>query len=328
MKTIKVGLTYDLKSEYLKLGFSDEEAGEFDREDTIEAIENALLENGYQTERIGHAKQLMQQLLAGQRWDIVFNICEGMYGVGREAQVPAILDVYNIPYTFSDTLISALTLHKGFTKRAIRDAKIPTADFRIIQSEEDIAEVDMLYPLFAKPVAEGTGKGIDATSKIHNKEELDTVCKSLLTKYKQPVLVETYLEGREFTVGIVGTGKDAKAIGACEVILKTDAEANAYSYYNKENCEDLVIYQVIEGPIAQLCKQVALDAWNCLDCRDGGRVDLKLDAYDVPNFLEVNPLSGLHPLHSDLPILATQKGIKYVDLIGMIMDSAVKRIKK
>ena len=129
---ISVGLTYDLRSEYLSAGFSEEETCEFDREDTIAAIENALLNLNYTTERIGNARQLMNELIAGKRWDIVFNIAEGMYGTGREAQVPAILDNFNIPYTFSDTVVMALSLHKGLTKKIIRDSGIPTADFLII----------------------------------------------------------------------------------------------------------------------------------------------------------------------------------------------------
>jgi len=227
---MKVGITYDLKSEYLQMGFSDEEAGEFDREDTIDAIENALMELEYKTERIGHAKQLMKALLEGKRWDIVFNICEGVKGIGREAQVPAILDVYDIPYTFSDTLTSALTLHKGMTKRVIRDANISTADFYIVENERDITKVNLAYPLFAKLVAEGTGKGIDSHSKINDQNNLINVCRNLLLKYKHPVLVETYLLGREFTVGIVGIVDAVKGIGLCEVIFKTDEKGYAYSY--------------------------------------------------------------------------------------------------
>jgi len=323
---MKIGLTFDLKTEYLKMGFSDEQAGEFDREDTIDAIENTLIELGYQTERIGHAKQLMNLLLEGKRWDLVFNICEGMYGIGREAQVPAILDVFNIPYTFSDTLVSALTLHKGLTKRVIRDCNIPTADFFIVEHIKQVDVINLKYPLFVKPIAEGTGKGIGSYSKITQPDQLKSVCAQLLEKYKQPVLVETFVSGREFTVGITGTGEDAQVVGVCEVILKKDAEDHAYSYFNKENCEELVIYQVTEEVVAQECKKVALDSWKALLCRDGGRVDLKLDENGVPNFLEVNPLSGLHPLHSDLPILATQKGVSYKELIKRIMDSAVKRL--
>ena len=122
---MKIGLTYDLRSEYLKMGYSELETAEFDRDDTIEAIESTLHELGYETERIGHAKQLAKALTTGKRWDLVFNIAEGLHGIGREAQVPALLDLYEIPYTFSDPLVMSLTLHKGLTKRVLRDAGVP-----------------------------------------------------------------------------------------------------------------------------------------------------------------------------------------------------------
>jgi len=147
-----------------------------------------------------------------------------MYGFGREAQVPALLEAYNLPYTFSDPLGNAVTLHKGITKQIIRDFGIPTPDFAVVSSVKEIENIHLPFPLFAKPVAEGTGKGITALSKITSRKNLQKVCKDLLKTFRQPVLVETYLPGREFTVGILGTGQDARALGALEVILKPDAE--------------------------------------------------------------------------------------------------------
>ncbi len=127
-----------------------------------------LQKTGFETEKIGNVKALCKLLVEGKKWDLVFNICEGFYGIGREAQVPALLDAYNIPYVFSDPLVMALTLHKGMTKSVIRDAKIPTADFVVIHSIEEIKNVNLPYPLFVKPVAEGTGKGITGKSVIEN----------------------------------------------------------------------------------------------------------------------------------------------------------------
>lgn len=323
---MKIGLTYDLKSDYLKAGYTKEQVAEFDQEATIDAIEGALQQLGHQTERIGHIKQLTAQLVTGNRWDLVFNICEGLHGIGREAQVPALLDAYQIPYVFSDVLVLSLTLHKAMAKHVVRDLKIPTPDFCIVASEQDIDLVELSYPLFAKPIAEGTGKGISAASKILHPQELRTHCQFLLHTFKQAVLVETFLPGREFTVGIVGTGKAARSIGTIEIILRGEAEQDVYSYLNKEQYEQLVRYVVPEKEIANKCEEVALQAWRGLNCRDGGRVDLRLDQTGIPHFLEVNPLAGLHPQHSDLPILATQQGITYVELIGMIMNSAIRRV--
>jgi D-alanine-D-alanine ligase len=320
-----IGLTYDLRSDYLNEGYSEEETAEFDRESTIEGIEEALQHLGYQTSRIGNVKSLIRKLAAGERWDMVFNICEGMFGIGREAQVPALLDAFNIPYTFSDPLVLSLTLHKGMTKRVVRDCGVATPDFAIVSCEEDIAGVNLPYPLFAKPLAEGTGKGIDAKSKIKNSRELFAVCRSLLSRFSLGLIIETYLPGREFTIAVAGTGDRAKVLGIMEVILKESAEAHSYTYVNKEFCEEHVVYRFPEDEAALLSGKVALDSWKFLDCRDAGRVDIRLDEHGNPNFIEVNPLAGLHPVHSDLPIICNNKGIPFKELIRIIMDSAKQR---
>jgi len=324
---MKIGITYDLQSDYLKEGFTKEEAAEFDKEDTIDAIENTLKEIGFETIRIGNVKELTRRLAHGDTWDLVFNICEGMYGVGREAQVPALLDAWKIPYVFSGPLTLALTLDKATTKRVIRDAGVPTAPFFVVEKNEDVDKVNIQYPLFAKPVAEGTGKGIYAGSVINNIEQLRERCNLLLSKFNQPVLVEKYLSGREFTVGIVGSGANAKVVGAMEIILNNKAEQGVYSFHNKDNYLELVDYHLATGKIAEECEKVALDSWRILNCIDGGRVDVRYDDNNVCNFIEVNPLAGMHPVHSDLPILSRLKGINYNQLFQMIMNSAIERLK-
>jgi D-alanine-D-alanine ligase len=323
---MRVGLTYDLRSEYLMQGFSEEQTAEFDREETIEAIEKEVRSSGHQAERIGNYRSLIARLSAGERWDLVFNICEGMYGLGREALVPALLDAWRIPYTFSDPVVLSVSLHKAMTKRVVRDCGVPTPDFAVVESLNDLGDVKLPYPLFAKPLAEGTGKGIDPSSKITDTTELRKVCAKLLESYRQPVLVETYLPGREFTVGVVGTGAEAKAVGVMEVILNTNAEAHAYSFVNKERCDDLVRYELASGSAAEECAKVSLRAWRGLGCRDAGRIDVRMDAGGVVNFMEVNPLAGLHPQHSDLPIICTLAGISYGWLISRILESALTRL--
>jgi D-alanine-D-alanine ligase len=323
---MNIGLTYDLRQAYLAEGYGEEETAEFDREDTIAAIEGTLQELGYKTDRIGHARELMKRLAAGDRWDLVFNIAEGLYGFGREALVPALLDAYKIPYTFSDPLVLALTLHKGMTKHVVRDLGIPTPDFAVVETEADLSKVNLPFPLFAKPVAEGTGKGITAASKLRTSAELHSVCRTLLAKYQQPVLIECFLPGREFTVGLLGTGQDARAIGTIEVILKDGAERDAYSFHNKEHYEGLVTYRLVNDTVSQQATDVALAAWKGLGCRDAGRIDLRVDAEGVPNFIEVNPLAGIHPIRSDLPIICTFVGMSYRELIDGIMRSALQRL--
>ncbi len=324
---MKTGLTYDLRSDYLKMGFSEEETAEFDKEETVSAIEHSLNLHGFETERIGNVKELGQALVNGRRWDLVFNICEGMYGIGREAQVPAMLDAWNIPYVFSGPLVLSLTLHKGMTKSIVRDAGVPTADFRLVRKPSDIRQIILPFPLFAKPVAEGTGKGINAKSFIQDYHQLDEVCRDLLQKFRQPVLVEEYLSGREFTVGIAGTGEHARTLGTMEIMLQDNAEKNAYSYQNKENYLDLVNYSRAPRKEAAECERVALEAWKALECEDAGRVDIRYNHSGQACFIEVNPLAGLNPVHSDLPILCGLHGISYANLIKMIMDSALTKLK-
>lgn len=321
-----IGLTYDLRQEYLDAGYSEEQTAEFDRAGTIDAIEQALITMGHETRRIGNVKSLVWRLADGERWDMVFNICEGMFGLGREAQVPALLDAYEIPYTFSGPLVLALSLDKALTKRVLRTMGVATPDFAVVTIPEDIAAVDLPFPLFAKPLAEGTGLGIDAKSKIDSPKQLAAVCRELLKKFEQPVLVETYLPGREFTVGIVGSGSAAEAVGVMEVFLRPEAEANAYSYVNKEKCEELVQYALAPEDAAGPCRDLALLAWRGLGCLDAGRIDVKMDRNGVVNFIEVNPLAGLHPEHSDLPIICTLVGIPYQTLLERIMASASARI--
>ena len=325
-----IGLTYDLRSDYLAMGFSMEDTAEFDKEDTIAGIENALRELGYETDRIGHAKTLVKRLEAGDRWDIVFNICEGLAGVAREAQVPAILDLYDVPYVFSDPLVLALTLHKGMTKRVVRDAGVPTSDFCVYETVEDLEGLRFGAPFFVKPVAEGTGKGCSAKSIVRDRVALADVCDGLVARFRQPALIEPYLAGREFTVGITGTGREAKVVGAMEIVLLANAEEGVYSFDNKSQYEDRVVYPATDpanDPVAAAAERVSLDAWRALGCRDGGRVDIRCDADQNPMFLEVNPLAGLNPKDSDLPILARMAGITYTQLIGRIMASAVSRLK-
>jgi D-alanine-D-alanine ligase len=321
-----IGLTYDLRQDYLAEGYGVLETAEFDRPDTIDAIEDAVASFGHRTERIGHARALVGRLARGDRWDLVFNIAEGMYGYGREALVPALLDAYRIPYTFSDPLVMSLTLHKGMTKRVVSSHGIPTPDFALITEPGDIAGVVLPCPLFAKPVAEGTGKGVTAASRITSLGQLETVCRELLETYRQPVLVEAFLPGREFTVGLVGTGLAARSLGVMEVILLPAADAQVYSYRNKEECEELVEYRLADDAEAREAAAVALAAWRALDCRDAGRIDVRSDAAGQPQFIEVNPLAGLHPQHSDLPIICNKAGIPFRELIGMILDSACRRL--
>ncbi len=326
---MKIGLTYDLRSEYLEAGYSEEETAEFDRASTIDAIDDALHALGHETDRVGNAWRLVERLAGGDRWDLVFNIAEGLHGTAREAQIPAILDVYDIAYTFSDPLVLAVGLDKGLSKLAVREGGVPTPEFAVVRNSADLEAVDLPLPLFAKPLAEGTGKGITAASKITRREDIWPVCEDLLRRFSQGVLLEAFLPGRELTIGILGTADAARVLGTLEIVLRDEAEPDVYSYVNKERCEELVEYRLVrpenDAEVA-MAETLALKAWRVLGCRDGGRVDLRSNAAGEPNFLEVNPLAGLHPEHSDLPMIGTAIGVPYIELIREIVDSAAARL--
>ena len=322
---MRIGVTYDLRAEYLALGMSEEDSAEFDAESTIVALSAALAGLGHEPDRIGNIRDLTRRLAAGERWDAVFNICEGVAGYAREAQVPALLEAYAIPSVFSDALTLALTLDKAWTKRVVRDAGISTAPFAVIERAADVAKVQLAYPLFLKPVAEGSGKGIGASSRANNAAELKSAAGRLLARFRQPVLIEHYLPGREFTVGIVGTGEDARVLGVLEILPTERAVCIDYGYENKEHCEENIAYRVVEDAQAAAAADVGLASWRALRCRDGGRIDVRNDASGCPQFLEANPLAGLNPEHSDLCFLARFKGLAYQELIGLIMDSFLKR---
>lgn len=321
---MNIGITYDLRSEYLLQGYSMEETAEFDKESTIEGIETAIQNAGHQTERIGNANTLMKLLLEGRRWEMVFNIAEGLYGAGRESLVPALLDAYRIPYVFSGPAVMACSLNKAFAKRIVRDSGVNTPDFSVVYKSGDIDKIRLEYPLFVKPLLEGTGKGISKDSLVRSSAELRQVCEELLQRFEQPVLVEEYLPGREFTVGVFGSGERAYVPGAMEIVYKQNG-IGIYSYENKENFEEVVEYLAVAGKMFESCKELALQSWRALNCLDGGRVDMKIDRYGKMSFIEVNPLAGLNPVISDLPILCRLNGIGYQEIINAVLESAIRR---
>ncbi|MCE5258250.1 MAG: D-alanine--D-alanine ligase [Chloroflexi bacterium] len=322
-----VGLTFDLRSDYLALGYSEDATAEFDSNLTITALEEAIQACGLKTTRIGHARALCEHLVAGERWDLVFNIAEGLAGRSREAQVPCLLELYGIPYVLSDPLVCALTLDKAITKKLVRAAGYNTANFFVLNRLGELGSVNLAYPLFAKPLAEGTGKGVSPQSFISTGAELAQVCGSILDTYRQPVLIEEYLPGREFTVGIVGNGADAHIIGTMEVVMCQREMQAIYSYEIKEQWQKYVTYTSPPvGALSEAVEALALGCYRTLECRDAARVDIRLDASGTPSFMEINPLPGMNPIFSDLPIIAYRAGLTYDGLVQAIIGSAMRRL--
>jgi D-alanine-D-alanine ligase len=320
---LSIGLCYDLKEDYLEAGFAPEDVLEFDSEDTIIGLGDALVGLGHAVERVGRGQELARRLVGGERWDLVFNICEGVWGRAREAQVPALCELFDQPYTFADPLTCAVTLDKAAAKRIVRDHGLPTAPFAVVGTPEEADAVDLAVPLFLKPLAEGSSKGVSPHSLVGSRDELAVACRAMLDQYHQPVLVEAFLPGREVTVGIVGYGTDARVMGVMEVSFTAQAEAAAYTALNKEEYLERVAYRLLgDDPLAEHARGLALAIFAILGCRDAARVDLRCDARGRLHFLEVNPLPGINHVRSDLPIMARLAGVSYRELIGAIVDSA------
>lgn len=322
---MRIGLTYDLRDDYRAMGLSDEQLAEFDSPETIAEIECALQRLGHSVERVGNVRALAGRLVAGMRWDLVFNICEGLHGRSREAQVPALLEAFDQPYTFADPLTMAATLDKAVAKRLVRDAGLNTALFAVLAGAEDDMACEISFPAFVKPVAEGTGKGCERASKVLGREQLAAAARNIRARFRQPALVEAFLPGREFTVGLVGEGEAAQVIGVMEIALAITADEAIYSFESKEFCESRVVYTLADDAEARAAGQLALAAYRTLGCRDAARIDVRSDAEGQPHFLEANPIAGLHPSHSDLPMLATKAGWAYGALIGAIVHAAASR---
>ncbi len=319
-----IGLTYDLREDYLRMGFSDEQAGEFDVIETIDAVEAALRAHGHEVERIGGIRTLVPALAAGRSWPLVWNMCEGVSGIAREAQVPALLEAYGIPFVFSSADVLVTAMDKALAKMIVSDAGVPTPSFAVIRTARDLQGVRMPYPLFVKPLAEGTSKGVQESSKVGNRTALTQKCLEVLSTYHQPALIETFLPGREFTVGLLGSGANARVIGVSEIRFLPGGDPSAYSYKNKMEAFDELT--LATGPLADQAAAVALAAWRALHCRDAGRIDIRCDAEGRPNFIECNPLAGLRPKWSELTQLAGLFGMSYEQLIGEIVSEAIARV--
>ncbi len=328
---LTVGITFDLKQSYPKELKSSADADcELDSMETIAAIAAALERNRNRVIKIGNAREVIK-FIEKIKPDIVFNISEGILGRNREAQIPAILEAYQIPYTGSDPLTLSLCLDKSMAKKVISYSNIPTPDFKKISEAEEIQELhemEINFPLFIKPCYEGSSKGIRLDSKIKNISELKKKTFELLATYRQPVLIEEYLPGSEYTVGILGT-KKPEVLGIMEVKSTSKSEEELiYSYEIKKDWENRVQYicpPPISPQLESAIKKVAIDSFKALECRDVARVDIRLDKYGTPNFLEINPLPGLMPGYSDLYIMAKSVGMDYDVLINKILFSAIER---
>lgn len=269
--------------------------------------------------------------------DLVFNIAEGMHGISREAQIPAILDMLQIPYTGSDPLTLSICLDKARTKEILKYHNIPTADFQVISSLEELKAAKFSFPLFIKPNGEGSSKGIFNASMAHNTVELIAAVEKIINEYHQPALVEQYLSGREFTVALMGNGDEVEALPIVEINFQELPThlAPVYSYEakwifdTKENPLDIFtcpaqLDDELKNNIETICKK----AYKVLRCRDWSRIDVRLDSAGIPNIIEINPLPGILPNPEDnscFPKAARSAGMNYQTLINRAAWHGAKR---
>ncbi|MDX2093990.1 MAG: ATP-grasp domain-containing protein [Kofleriaceae bacterium] len=321
---IRVGFTYNVKRSH----DGDDEA-EWDPPETIIAIANALARQGHIVVHL-EATPDLPRVLAEADVDLIFNIAEGVEGRNREAQVPALCELLGIPYTGSDSATLAIALDKALGKKVLMQHDILTPKFQLMESARERLSSDMKFPLIVKPNAEGSSKGIDSTNVVDTEEELRAAVKLCVEKYRQPALVEEYIAGREFTVGLLGD-KRPRVLPPMEIKFKKNNPRPVYDYGVKQEWEEHVYYECpakLTEAEQKAMEKIARATFWALDCRDVARVDLRMDADGRIYVLEVNPLPGLTPDYSDLVLIAKAIGMEYDQLIAEIMVGGLRRMRE
>lgn len=325
-KPLRIGLTFNLKKNTVT-DVEDEEA-EYDSVDTVFAIKNALEgDNCYVT--LLEATEELPTKLNENKPDIVFNIAEGIGGRGREAQIPAILNMFGIPFTGSDETTLCIALDKALTKRLLSTYHVRTPKYQVISKNSVKTNLSIKFPVIVKPNAEGSSKGISDAAIVSNKEELNKLIKTNMSMYKQDMLVEEYIAGREFTVGILGNGHDLKVFPPMEIVyIDKQNKYNIYSYQVKKDYKKLIQYECpakLDRETEATMLKVARRVYEALNCRDFARIDFRMSEEGQIYFIEINPLPGLAPGYSDFPMIAEFNGMDYDSLVREILRNALKR---
>jgi D-alanine-D-alanine ligase len=321
-KALRVGLTFNMKREP-----GDDEA-EFDSPKTIEAIAAAIEAHGHIVVPL-EADVDLPLSLAGARPDLVFNVAEGRRGRGREAQVPALCEMLGIPYTGSDPTTLSISLDKGLAKQILRAAGVDTPDWQILATGKEKLR-PFRFPVIVKPNAEGTSKGITASSVVTDEAGIRASARALIERYGQPALVESYIRGREFTVGLLGDRRP-RVLPIMEVVFVDPGEHPVYGFEEKQADTTKVRFECpaqLTPAEQRRVEKVARDTFSALDCRDVARVDLRMAEDGTLFVLEVNPLPGLAPDFSDLCVIAKRAGMDHRALIGEILAGAIKRLQQ
>ncbi len=317
---------------------------EYDSAETVYAIQRALVEAGHDAFYLEADATLLDTLRETQP-DLCFNIAEGLRGDARESHVPALLELLGIPYTGSKVLTHAISLDKEKTKRIWRDNGLPTAPFQVFQQMDTPVDAHLAFPLFVKPVHEGSGMGINGQSIVHTEAALRAQVQWVIQAYRQPALVETYLPGREFTVGLVGNAPHIVLTPDPNFythhgfhifpVLEIDTQrgnvrgiynAQAKSYaIDDEAAPGYLCPADITSELATTLQHLAVAAFSALDALDIARVDFRMGADGLPYLVEINTLPGLNPVLSDIVIAARAGGIPHADLIQRVVEQALAR---
>ena len=323
---LKVGITFDTREDF---SFVSEEVEDWDAEfavsTAVQDIAHALEDLGHEVDFIGSGRNLLNSLRKVEdSVDIIFNIAEGYLGRGREAQIPATLELAGIPYVGSDSYALALALNKWHTKVLAASNGIRTPDFCLVREDADLKRWKRGYPAIAKLCYEGSSKGLRPDSMAQNERELERNVGYLLRAYRQPVIVEKFIEGKELDVPIIGTSP-SKAFGVVGITLDGEADLGKRFLTSKIVKDDAYGFSYpLDEPFVAEAEKSSLGVYNMLDCRDFGRVDMRTDENGTAHFLEINPYPFLGK-HSSFNEVAEKSGLGYKNMIGRILESALQR---
>lgn len=327
---MRIGLSYDLKETIAPQQASCDDAfEEYDSSETVELIAAALEAEGHTVTMLGGGREFLGKILR-DKVDFVFNIAEGR-GThrSREAQVPSILEMLDIPYSGSDPQCLAICLDKPLTKKLVASEGVSTPNWRVINDRQELRQIDSCdfpFPAIIKPAYEGSSKGISLTSVVEDAKQAIEVIENLLEKYQQPAMMEEVILGDEVTVGIVGNSPP-RVLDMMHIIPKRKDGYFLYTLEVKRNYLELVDYECpagLEEKVLHRLQTSSLKAFNALGCRDFARLDFRISTAGVPYFLEINPLPGLGT-HSDLVIMAKMMGWSHRQLISNVLNAAIER---
>ena len=323
MRPLRVGLVFNLKR--IDPTCDDVEA-EYDSPKTVGALHEAIASFGHEVVRLEATADLVRRLPRA-RVDVVFNLAEGRGGRCREALVPALCELLGIPYSGSDPAALCVTLDKALGKRILRDAGIPTPEFFLVATGREALPRGWRFPSIVKPNIEGTSKGITTKSVVDDEAAMRRRCREMIRRYKQPAIVEAYIAGREFTVGVLGWPKP-RAFAPMEVVFLRKQARTVYEFSMKQDWAGKLEYVCparIAPEASRRMRRLALEAFGVLGCRDVSRVDFRTDRRGRPFVIELNPLPGMTPKFSDLVMIAEAAGVGYRDLIGRVLEGAIRR---